>query len=70
MRGKPNPKLYLLSGAGSIVYDLLLYQGSNTELDQATKTHFGLGESVVLKLCEQLKKNRHILYFDNFFIPY
>jgi len=73
MRGKPSPwgiKLYLLCGAGGMVYDLLLYQGSNTELDQKTKAHFGLGGSVVLKLCEQLKKNRHILYFDNFFTSY
>lgn len=73
MRGKPSPwgiKLYLLCGAGGMVYDLLLYQGSNTELDQETKAHFGLGGSVVLKLCEQLKKNRHILYFDNFFTSY
>lgn len=73
MRGKPSPwgiKLYLLCGAGGMVYDLLLNQGSNTELDQENKADFGLGGSVVLKLCEQIKKNRHILYFDNFFTSY
>lgn len=73
MRGKPNPwglKLYLLCGAGGLVNDLLLYQGESIELDYETKTNFGLGGTVVLKLCDRLKKNLHIVYFENFFTSY
>ena len=36
-------------------------------LGKKAKTEFGLGESVVLSLCESLKNSNCYVYFDNFF---
>jgi hypothetical protein len=50
-----------------MTYNILLYQGATTELNQNIQKKFGLGASVVLHLIQHLEKNRHFLYFDNFF---
>ena len=36
-------------------------------LGKKSKTEFGLGESVVLSLCENLKSSYCYVFFDNFF---
>ncbi|KAF0688531.1 piggyBac transposable element-derived protein 2-like, partial [Aphis craccivora] len=73
MKGKPNPwgvKNFLLCGESGMVYNLFLYQGSTPDLDEKALKTFGLGGAVVLKLVENLKKNTHFLFFDNFFSSY
>ncbi|XP_060846578.1 piggyBac transposable element-derived protein 3-like [Rhopalosiphum padi] len=70
VKGKPCPwgiKAFLLCGESGMVYNILLYQGATTELDTSTQKQFGLGASVVLHLTKHLEKNRHFLFFDNFF---
>lgn len=72
-RGKPYPwgiKVFLLCGESGIVYDLLLYQGSTTELNPESLKSLGLGASVVLHLTKNIEKNRHNIYFDNFFTTF
>lgn len=70
MRGKPCPwgiKVFLLCGEIGIIYDLLLYQGSTTEINSVNLRQFGLGASIVLHLTKNVEKNMHFIYFDNFF---
>lgn len=70
IRNKPNPwgiKIFVLCGEGGIVYDFVLYQGANTEIDSQVQKQFGQGPGVVLHLCKIVKKNKHFLYFDNYF---
>lgn len=73
MKGKPCPwgiKNFLLCSSKGMVYDMLLYQGKSTEIDPNFLKKYGLGASVVLKLVESLEKNKHFLFFDNFFSSY
>lgn len=73
IRGKPSPwgiKNFLLWGKSGLVYNLLLYQGSSTQIDENMQKNFGLGGAIVLKLVENLKPNKHFLFFDNFFSSY
>ncbi|XP_025407300.1 piggyBac transposable element-derived protein 3-like [Sipha flava] len=73
VKGKPCPwgiKAFLLCGESGMTYNILLYQGATTELDQTVQKKFGLGASVVLHLTQHLEKNRHYLYFDNFFATF
>lgn len=71
MRGKPHPwgfKIYLLCGSSGLVYDLLMYQGGQTEINEQEKVMYGFGGAVVLKLINDIiKPDQHCLYFDNFF---
>lgn len=63
MKGKPCPwgiKNFLLCSSKEMVYNMLLYQGSTTEIDPNMLKKFGLGASVVLKLVEGLEKNKHV----------
>lgn len=53
-----------------MVYDFIMYQGSNTEINQNLQTIFEIGGSIVLQLAEGIKKNSQCLYFDNFFSSY
>ncbi|XP_022167869.1 piggyBac transposable element-derived protein 4-like, partial [Myzus persicae] len=53
IRGKPSPwgiKNFLLCGQSGLVYNLLLYQGSSTQIDENMQKNFGLGGAIVLKL--------------------
>ncbi|XP_015371817.1 PREDICTED: piggyBac transposable element-derived protein 3-like [Diuraphis noxia] len=73
IKGKPCPwgiKIFVLAGSNGMVYDFILYQGSNTEINQDLQKIFGIGGSIVLQLAEGIKKNSHYLYFDNFFSSY
>jgi len=73
MKGKPNPwgiKIFLLCGESGIVYNMMLYQGTATNIDKTLQKNFGLGGAVVLNLTQHLSANRHFLYFDNFFSSY
>ena len=74
MRGKPHPwsfKIYLLYGSSDLVYDLLLYQGGNTEINDQEKQMHGFSVTVVLKVISDLvKPSQHYLYFDNFFTSF
>lgn len=68
--GKPCPwgiKAFLLCGESGIIHDLLLYQGSKTEINSVNLRQFGLGASTVLHLTENVEKNLQFIYFDNFF---
>lgn len=73
MNGKPCPwgiKNFLLCSSKGMVYDILLYQEKSTEIDPNFLKKYGLGASVVLKFVESLEKNKHFLFFDNFFSSY
>jgi len=73
IKGKPSPwgiKIFVLAGSNGMVYDFILYQGPNTEINQDLQKNFGIGGSIVLQLAEGIKKNSHYLYFDNFFSSY
>jgi len=50
IKGKPCPwgiKIFVLAGSNGMVYDFILYQGSNTEINQDLQKHFGIGGSIV-----------------------
>jgi len=49
---------------------MILHQENMIELDTEIQNKYGLGGSVVLKLVENLEKDKHILYFDHFFGSY
>eukprot|EP00102_Acyrthosiphon_pisum_P022242 XP_016659452.1 PREDICTED: piggyBac transposable element-derived protein 3 isoform X3 [Acyrthosiphon pisum] len=73
MKGKPCPwgiKNFLLCSANGMVYNMILYQGSSTEINHEIQKKYGLGGSIVLQLVEHIDKNEHYLYFDNFFSSY
>ncbi|XP_025194330.1 piggyBac transposable element-derived protein 4-like [Melanaphis sacchari] len=73
IRGKPSLwgiKNCLLCGQSGLVYNLLLYQGSSTQIDENMQKNFGLGGAIVLKLVENVKPNKHFLFFDNYFSSY
>ncbi|CAI6343484.1 unnamed protein product [Macrosiphum euphorbiae] len=73
MKGKPCPwgiKNFLLCSANGMVYNMILYQGSSTEINHEITKKYGLGGSTVLQLVEHIDKNEHYLYFDNFFSSY
>lgn len=70
VKGKPCPwgiKAFFLCGSSGMVYNILLYQGNTTEIDQNILKTFGLGAIVVLHLTKYVEKNKHFLFFDNFF---
>lgn len=72
VKGKPCPwgiKNFILAGKSGMMYDFVLYQGQNTELDKDYVRDFGLGATVVLKLVENLKPG-NVLFFDNYFSSY
>ncbi|XP_008190117.1 piggyBac transposable element-derived protein 4-like [Acyrthosiphon pisum] len=72
-KGKPNPwgiKIFMLCGASGVIYDFIIYQGSETEFCPRFKNKFGLGASVVLQLTEHIEENKHFLFFDNYFASY
>jgi len=74
-KGKPNPwgvNIYVMCGSSGTIYDFLLYQASATEFDipLQIQKQVGMGGSVVLTLAQDLEKNKHCLYFDNFFAEY
>lgn len=73
MKGKPNPwgiKIFLLCGESRIVYNMILYQGMSTEIDEELQKNFGFGGAIVVFLTQNICENRHFLYFDNFFSSY
>lgn len=74
MRGKPTPwgfKIYMLCGASGLIYNLILYQGGNTELEENYKQQYGFGGAIVIKLVDGILKPRsQYLYFDNLFTSY
>jgi hypothetical protein len=45
----------------------VLYQGAKTEIDSQAQKQFGQGPGVVLHLGKIVKKNKHFLYFHNYF---
>ncbi|KAL4126371.1 hypothetical protein QTP88_010593 [Uroleucon formosanum] len=47
-----------------------MFQGSSTELDTVVQNLFGQDGAVVMHFIERLERNRHYLYFDNYFISY
>lgn len=73
LRGKPSPwgiKIFLMCRESGIIYDLVLFQGANTKLDEMTKNNLGFGGAVVMKLTEHVEPQKHFLYFDNYFSSY
>jgi len=73
MRGKPHPsgiKIFLMCGSSGIVYDFIMFQGISTELNPVIQNLFGQGGAVVMQFIERLERNRHYLYFDNYFTSY
>jgi len=73
MRGKPHPwriKIFLMCGSSGLVYDVIMFQGSSTELDPVVQNLFGQGGAVVMQFIERLERNRHYVYFDNYFTSY
>ncbi|XP_022182789.1 piggyBac transposable element-derived protein 3-like [Myzus persicae] len=73
MRGKPHPwgiKFFLMCGSSGTVYDFIMFQGSSTELDPVVQNLFGQGGAVVMQFIERLERNRHYVYFDNYFTSY
>jgi len=73
MKGKPNPwgiKIFLLCGESGIVYNMILYQGMSTNINEELQKNFGLGGAIVVCLTQNISENRHFLYFDNFFSSY
>jgi hypothetical protein len=68
VKGKPCPwgiKAFLLCGSSGMVYNILLYQGNTTEIDQNILKKFGLGASVILHLTKYVEKNK--LFLITFF---
>lgn len=59
--------VFLLCGESGIIYDLLLYQGSTNEISPENLKKIGLEVSTVLLFTKNIDKNRHFIYFDNFF---
>ncbi|KAL5239190.1 hypothetical protein ACI65C_006600 [Semiaphis heraclei] len=55
-KGKLAPKQYM--------------RGSSTELDPVVQNLFGQGGAVVMQFIERLERNRHYVYFDNYFTSY
>lgn len=73
MKGKPCPwgiKNFLLCSHNGMVYNMILYQGSSTEINHEMQKKYGLGGFIVLQLVENLNRNEHYLFFDNFFGSY
>lgn len=74
MKGKPDPwgiKVFMLNGKSGLVYDFILYQGKDTEINENLLKSFGFSSSVVLHLSKRLKGVLGLkLYFDNFFNSY
>lgn len=62
-------KIFLLCGESGLAYNLFLFQGFS-ELDPENIKTYGSGGSVVLRLTENIKPNRHFLFFDNYFSSY
>ncbi|XP_054259664.1 piggyBac transposable element-derived protein 3-like [Macrosteles quadrilineatus] len=58
-----------MCGESGVVYDFVIYQGKNTEIDKENKEVFGLGASVALHLANSVPPGSE-LYFDNFFSSY
>ena len=55
-------KFWFCCGAKSgYLYELNIYLGKKGN------TEFGLGESVILSLCQKLKDTHCFVFFDNFF---
>lgn len=51
IKGKPCPwgfKIVVLTGSNGMVYDFILYQGSNTDINQDLQKNFAIGGSVVI----------------------
>lgn len=74
IKGKPTPygiKNYCLCGKSGILYDFLLYQGSNTEFDGVLLDALGQLPTVVLQFAmNNLLFEPHALFFDNYFSSY
>ncbi|CAI6355190.1 unnamed protein product [Macrosiphum euphorbiae] len=69
IKGKPikwGVKVFLLCGESGTIYNILPFQGYY-ECDQDLIKHVGSGATVVLYLTQNVKPNRHFLFFDNFF---
>jgi len=65
IRNKPNPwgiKIFMLCGESGVVYDFVLYQGANTEIDLQVQKQFGQGPGFVLHLCKIVKKKINIFF--------
>ena len=52
---------FLCRAKSGYLYEFDMYQGKKRN------TEFGLGESVILSLCQKLKDTHGFLFFDNFF---
>lgn len=59
-----------MGGESGIIYDLVLFQDANIELDEMTKNNLGFGGAVVMKLTEHVEPQNHFLYFNNYFSSY
>ena len=71
IKGKPYPwgiKIFALCGQSGILYDFVLYQGTETELPENILKKHGFGATIVLHFSmSNLEKNGHVIPFDNFF---
>ena len=74
IKGKPYPwgiKIVPLCGQSGILYDFVLYQGTETELPENILKKHGFGATIVLHFSmNNLEKNGHVILFDNFFSSY
>lgn len=75
IKGKPCPwgiKVFFLCGKSGIPYDLMVYQGSTTPINEGWVKTIGFGSAVVLQLTQRIPRNKvgHKLFFDNYFPSY
>ena len=61
---------FFRSGGSGMLYDFKFYQGKNTGIC-AKYNKLGLGESVMMRVVENLPQNENVkVYFDNFSLVY
>lgn len=71
VKNKPNPwgiKVFLFCGSSGKIYDLIVYEGKTTQINEALQKEFGLGSAVVLMFANRIPEEMwYKLSFDNFF---
>lgn len=72
IKGKPCPwgiKVFFLCGKSGMPYELIIYQGSTTPLNEKLVKSVGFGSAIVLELAKRIPINEvgHRLFFDNYF---
>jgi len=73
VKGKPTPwgvKIFVLCGASGQMYDFIIYQGSQTNLNNDNIKKYGFGAAVILDLSQTIPNIGHKLYYDNYFSNY